>query len=78
MIINSLRDVFPVACREVDANLTVQLIYEKFSNNILEILRKSQHGRYLESIGLGEDLKFCSQLDFYRIVPIFRDGMISI
>jgi len=78
MIINSLRDVFPVACREVDANLTAQLLYKKFGNNILEILRKSQHGRYLESIGLGEDLKFCSQLNFFHIVPIFRDGIIFI
>jgi len=78
MIINSLKDVFPVVCQEVDANLTVRALYEKFGNNILEILRKSQHGRYLESINLGEDLKFCSQLDFFHIVPIFKDGIISI
>ena len=78
MIVNSLKDVFSVACQEADANLTAQLLYEKFSNNILEILRKSQHGRYLENIGLVEDLKFCSQLDFFHIVPVFRDGIISI
>lgn len=78
MLINFLRDVFPIACQEADANLTARLLYEKFGNNILEILRKSQHGRYLESIGLGEDLKFCSQLDFFHIVPTFRDGIISI
>ena len=78
MIVNSLKDVFSVACQEADANLTAQLLYEKFSNNILEILRKSQHGRYLEGIGLVEDLKFCSQLDFFHIVPVFRDGIISI
>jgi len=78
MIVNSLREVFLGGHREVDANLTAQLLYKKFDNNILEILRKSQHGRYLESIGLGEDLKFCSQLDLFHIVPIFRDGIISI
>ena len=78
MIIHSLRDVFPGVYQGVDANLTAQLLYEKFGYNILEILRKSQHGRYLESIGLSEDLKFCSQLDFYHIVPILRDGIISI
>ena len=78
MMVNSLRDVFPGNHQEVDANFTTQLLYEKFSNNILEILRKSQHGRYLESIGLDEDLKFCSQLDLFHIVPIFRDGIISI
>ena len=78
MIISSLRDVFPGDHQEVDANLTAQLLYEKFGNNILKILRKSQHGRYLESIGLDEDLKFCSQLDLFHIVPIFKDGIISI
>jgi len=78
MIVNSLRKVFLGGHREVDANLTAQLLYKKFDNNILEILRKSQHGRYLESIGLGEDLNFCSQLDLFHIVPIFRDGIISI
>jgi len=78
MIINSLREVSLGGHREVDANFTAHLLYLKFGNNILEILRKSQHGRYLESIGLDEDLKFCSQLNFFHIVPIFRDGIISI
>jgi len=41
MIINSLKDVFPVACQKADANLTARLLYEKFGNNILEILRTS-------------------------------------
>ena len=66
------------ACQEVDANLTAQVLYKKFGNNILEMLRKSQHGRYLESIGLRKDLEFCSQLDIFNIVPIFRDGLISL
>ena len=78
MMVNSLRNVFPGDHQEVDANLTAQLLYVKFGNNILEILGRSQHGRYLESIGLGEDLKFCSQSDLFHIVPIFRDGIISI
>jgi 2-phosphosulfolactate phosphatase len=78
MIINFLRDVFPVACQEADANLTARLLYEKFGNNILEILRTSQYGRYLESIGLEKDLRFCSQLDFFHIAPIFGDGLISL
>ena len=78
MIIHSLKDVFPSTFQESDACLTAWVLYKKFGNNIWEILRKSQHGRYLESIGLSEDLKFCSQLDFYHIVPILRDGIISI
>jgi 2-phosphosulfolactate phosphatase len=78
MLINSLRDIYSDTCQEVDANLTAQVLYKKFRNNILEMLRKSQHGRYLESIGLRKDLEFCSQLDIFNIVPIFRDGLISL
>lgn len=80
MLINSLRDIYSTTCtcQEVDANLTAQVLYKKFGNNILEMLRKSQHGRYLESIGLRKDLEFCSQLDIFNIVPIFRDGLISL
>ena len=78
MMVNFLKDVFPADHQGIDANLIAQLLYVKFGNNILEILRKSQHGRYLESIGLDEDLKFCSQLDLFHIVPIYKDGIISI
>jgi 2-phosphosulfolactate phosphatase len=78
MLVNSLKNALSDTCQESDANLTAQLLYKKFGNNIMEMLRKSQHGRYLESIGLGEDLKFCAQLDFFNIIPIFRYGIISI
>jgi len=78
MLINSLRDIYSDTCQGVDANLTAQVLYKKFGNNILEMLRKSQHGQYLESIGLRKDLEFCSQLDIFNIVPIFRDSLISL
>lgn len=77
-LINSLKTTLSDIRLQSDANFTAQLLYEKFGSNILEILKKSEHGRYLESIGLGEDLKFCSQLDFFYIIPIFREGIISI
>lgn len=78
MLIDSFKNAFSGTYQESDASLTAWVLYKKFGNNIFEILRKSRHGRYLESIGLDEDLKFCSQLDFFSIVPIFRDGIISI
>jgi 2-phosphosulfolactate phosphatase len=78
MLIDSLKNTISDTHQQSDANLTALLVYEKFNNNTLAILRKSQHGRYLENIGLGEDLKFCSQVDFFHIVPIFREGIISI
>jgi len=77
ILVNSLRDIFPPNTWEVDSNITAQLLYEKFGNNILELLQKCYHGRYLESIGLGKDLEFCSQTNIFNIVPVFKDGIIS-
>jgi 2-phosphosulfolactate phosphatase len=39
----------------------------------LDILRESEHGQYLESLGFGDDLVFASRMDFYDAVPVF-DG----
>jgi len=77
MLINSLRDIFSHNTWEMDSNITAQLLYEKFGNNILKLLQKCYHGRYLESIGLREDLGFCSQTNLFSIVPVFKDGIIS-
>ena len=40
------------------------------------MLRKSQHGQSLEGIGLEKDLEYCSSVDVFDIVPIFKNGMI--
>ena len=39
----------------------------------VRVLRESEHGRYLESIGFAQDIDFASGLDKYSITPIF-DG----
>jgi len=39
----------------------------------LSVLRESEHGRYLKSIGFAEDIDFASALDRYDITPVF-DG----
>jgi len=76
MLVNFLKEKFPKIYQETDANLTAQILYKRFSKNILEMLRKSQHGQYLQKIGLGKDLVFCSQENIFNIVPIFKDEMI--
>lgn len=43
---------------------------------IMELVRSSEHGRYLESIGLIKDVGFCLRINRYRDVPIFTNGKI--
>jgi 2-phosphosulfolactate phosphatase len=40
-------------------------------DDIMGVLRKGNHGRYLESIGFGGDLEVCAQRDVSDIVPYF-------
>lgn len=42
----------------------------------LEVLRSSEHGRFLESIGFADDLIFASRIDFYSIVPVFNGDLV--
>ena len=56
-----------------DAGMTSLILYKKFQRNILRMMKKSEHGRYLHSIGFKEDLKFCAAVDSVPVIPII-DG----
>ena len=38
----------------------------------LDVLYSSEHGRFLESLGFGDDMVFASRTDFYDVVPVFN------
>ncbi len=78
MLISYLTKVYPLVEEIADTNLAAYLLYERFSSNLGELLQKCYHGKYLASIGLKEDLIFCAQANIFDIVPVFKDGIISI
>jgi 2-phosphosulfolactate phosphatase len=42
----------------------------------LDVLRSSEHGRFLETIGFADDLIFASRIDYYNIVPVFSGDLV--
>jgi 2-phosphosulfolactate phosphatase len=50
------------------------LIYEHYSADVLGMLFDCEHGQYLASIGLAEDLEFCAQMDVTNVIPIGSKG----
>ena len=56
-----------------DSALMSYILYEKYSGDLLSMFKKSVHGRYLESINLGEDLIYCARKDIFDIVPLVGD-----
>lgn len=61
-----------------DAALAAKILYKSFSRSMNKMLRKSEHGRYLISIGFENDLKVCSAIDSVQILPVLEKGVIKL
>jgi 2-phosphosulfolactate phosphatase len=61
-----------------DAAETAKILYQTHHNDLFGMLRNCYHGRSLASIGLGEDLEFCAQMNLVDVVPHLVDGRIIV
>lgn len=59
-----------------DAAETAKILYQTHREDLHGMLRSCYHGQSLASIGLGEDLEFCAQMDLVDLVPHLVDGKI--
>jgi len=59
-----------------DAALGSWLAYQQSRGSLYETIQKGYHAQYLKSIGFGEDVRFCSQVNVFDIVPICTNGTI--
>lgn len=61
---------------KTDSAIASEILYKSFKSNILKMLQDCEHGRYLISIGLGDDLALCAKVDTTKVVPIYKNGKI--
>lgn len=69
------------AVPEVQASDPVLAAEACFLNNrkgLTSFLARGKHGKYLEKIGFGEDVRFCSRLNASELVPEFRGDKITL
>jgi 2-phosphosulfolactate phosphatase len=48
------------------------------NKSIHEMMTKTEHGKYLISLGFERDLEVCSKLDSIPFVPIYKNGVIKL
>ena len=60
-----------------DSSRGASKLYSAYKQDILKMLNDSEHGQYLTSIGFGDDLNECGQVDKYNMLPILRSGVIK-
>jgi 2-phosphosulfolactate phosphatase len=54
------------------------VLWERYGDDLLALLRGSGWGRHIVSIGLGPDLEICAQLDATNVVPVMAGGRIAL
>ncbi len=61
-----------------DGARAARLLYKAFDSDLLKMARTSEHGRDLIQLAFEEDLSFCVQTNISSLVPIFRNGSITV
>jgi len=49
----------------------------EYKDKLLTMLKMSEHGKYLEKIGYGRDLEFCSRLNSINTCSVYENGIIK-
>lgn len=50
------------------------MMWERMEQQLVEVLKESDHGKYLISIGAEADIDICATLDIYPVIPILKDS----
>jgi 2-phosphosulfolactate phosphatase len=61
--------------------LVKQIIYKNSQpdqGRILNMLKKCEHGKYLSSLDFENDLNYCSTLDMFNQLPIYKNGVVKL
>ena len=61
-----------------DGALAALTLYRSFGKNILKMMKNSDHGKHLQEIGFGEDLKICAGVDTLPVVPQLDGNVIKL
>ncbi len=52
-----------------DTALIAEAAYKNYKNSIYQCLKICEHGKYLAKLGFAADLKYCSQIDIFKLLP---------
>jgi 2-phosphosulfolactate phosphatase len=61
-----------------DAAVAAVTLHKALGRGLLKMMKNSEHGRFLEEIGFGDDLKLCAQIDTVPVVPLLDAGVLRL
>ncbi len=61
-----------------DGAKAAMVLHKTLGSSVRELLASTEHGRYLQSIGLGDDLEICAGLDTVPAVPVLEGNILHL
>jgi 2-phosphosulfolactate phosphatase len=61
-----------------DGAQAARALFKAFGKSVLKMLRSSDHGKYLQGIGFGEDLKTCAAVDALPVLPQLEGSVLKL
>lgn len=59
-----------------DGAMAAMVLSRSYGKGLLKMVKSTEHGRYLEEIGFGEDLKICVAVDSVPVLPILEGNVL--
>jgi 2-phosphosulfolactate phosphatase len=61
-----------------DAAIAATMLYKGYSRSLLKMVKNSEHGRFLTSIGFADDLPVCAGVDTIPVLPQLVGSVIKV
>lgn len=74
-LVEILKDSIEPDC---DAPLMAQHLYNQATHNMVAFLQNSSHVKRLARLNIYRDIEFCLTPDQYTVLPILREGVLSL
>jgi 2-phosphosulfolactate phosphatase len=78
MLVHLLGETLEPDLALCDAAVAAKALYRASSRNLLRMIRQGADGRYLESLGFADDLKYCAGLDTVPVLPMLDDNVLRL
>lgn len=73
MMVAGLESRENLALELSDPASAARTMYKAYGRSIQKMLKLSEHGRYLQEIGFGSDLKLCGEIDTVPVLPAWQE-----
>ena len=75
-VISQVKENFTIYC---DSSLMAEAMYNKHKNNLMKFAPNLTHyHRLVERFGLIEDIRFCLTNDLANVLPVYKEGKLTI